>query len=81
MHQDDLTTECAFDSQATVLTINSCTEFVGSPSIIHDRTPECHPSSLGMDVWMTSQLSIALIHNLRGSLMRFLFFDILCMGV
>ena len=33
----------------TVPTFNSCTKFAGSPGIIHDRTPGCHPVSL---VWM-----------------------------
>ena len=29
----------------TVLTFNSCTKCVGSPDIIHDRTPDCYPVS------------------------------------
>ena len=33
---------------------------------LHTRLP---PSFLGMDVWMTSQLNVAMIRKLRGSLM------------
>ena len=45
----------------------------------HTRLP---PSYLGMNAWMTSQLKVALIHKLRGSLMCLAyFFDMLFMGV
>ena len=30
-------------TRGTLLTFNSCTKSVGSPCIIHDRTPKCHP--------------------------------------
>ena len=33
----------------TVPTFNSCTKFAGSPGIIHDHMPDCHPLSW---VWM-----------------------------
>ena len=33
----------------TVPIFNSCTKWVDSPGIIHDRTPDCHPDSW---VWM-----------------------------
>ena len=44
-------------------TFNSCTK---CPGIIHERTPDCHPVSWA---WMTSQLNLALIRKLLGSLM------------
>ena len=53
----------------TVPNFNSCTKCVGSPGRIHDRTPECSPIFLGMDVYMTSQLILALIRKLRVSSM------------
>ena len=37
----------------------------------HARLP---PSFLGMNVWMTSQLSVALIHKIRGSFVCFAYF-------
>ena len=52
---------------ATVPTFNSCTKCVGSSGRIHDRTPDCPPIFLCMDVYMTSQLILALIRNLRVS--------------
>ena len=40
------------------------------------------PSFLGMDAWMTSQLNVALIRKLRGSLMCLVYvFDMLCRGI
>ena len=33
----------AFWSYSTVPTFDSCTECLGSPCLIHDRTPDCHP--------------------------------------
>ena len=47
-------------------TFDSCTKCVGCPGIIHDRTPDCHPVSWA---WMTSQVNVAWICMLRGSLM------------
>ena len=41
----DFTTERSFDLLATVPAFNSCTECRGRPSIIHSRTPDCHPVS------------------------------------
>ena len=62
-------TQCAFQVLygATVPTFNSCTKCVGSPGRIHDRTPDCPPIFLGMDVYMTSQSILALIRKLRVS--------------
>ena len=37
----------------TVPTFNSCTKCVSIPAMIHDNTPNCWPSFLGMDVWIT----------------------------
>ena len=57
---------------------NSCTKCVGSPGIIHNRIPGhgCDHRSL------TSQLNIALIRILFGSLTCLAyFFDMLSMGV
>ena len=31
------------DVLGTVPTSNSCTKCMGSPGMIHDRTPDCHP--------------------------------------
>ena len=55
----------------TVQALNSCTKYSGSLGIKHDRIPHCHPGS-----WagMTSQLNVALIRKLRGSLMRLDYF-------
>ena len=48
--------------QAAMPAFNSGTKCVGSP-------PDCHPDCfLAMDAWMTSQLSVALIRKLCGSL-------------
>ena len=58
----------------TVPTLNSCTKCVGSLGRIHDRTPDCPPISLGMVVYMTSQLILALIRKLRVSSMRLAYF-------
>ena len=45
----------------------------------HDRMPT---SFLGMDAWMTSQLDVAFIRKLHGSLISLAdFFDLLFMGV
>ena len=54
----------------TVQTFNSCTKCVDSPSIIHNRTPDCKPSFLVMDSRTTLQHNVTLIHKLRGSFMR-----------
>ena len=54
---------------------NSYIKCLGIPGIIHDRTPDHHQC-------MTSQLNVALLHKLRGSLMFVAhYFDILSMGV
>ena len=58
----------------TVPTFNSCTKCVGRPGRIHDRTPECSPIFFGMDVYMTSQLILALIRKLRVSSMYLAYF-------
>ena len=55
--------------RTTVMMLNSCTRCMGSPGIIHDCMPNLPPSYVGMDAWMTSQLNVALIHKLHGSLM------------
>ena len=39
---------------------------MGRPSMIHDRTPDCHPV---LWAWMTSQVNVTLIRKLSGSLM------------
>ena len=41
----------------------------------HNTQPQAQlsPSFLGMDAWKTSQLNIALIHRLGGSLLRLAF--------
>ena len=63
----------------TMPAFNSCTKCVGSPGIIHDRTPDDPPVSWA---WMTSQLNVALIRKPRGSLMCLAdFSDMLSMGV
>ena len=54
----------------TVPTFNSCTKCVGSPGIIHDRTPDYHPVSWAwMNGWPHDRTNVALIRKLRGSLM------------
>ena len=55
----------------TVPIFYSCTKCVGSPGIMHDRMPDCHPASWA---WMTSQLNVALICKLPGSLMCLAYF-------
>ena len=65
------------DTHLLVITgpvVNSYTKFVGSPEILHDHAPDCHPSFMGMDAWMTPQLNIALIRKLRGTLMCLAYF-------
>ena len=47
----------------TVPTFNSCTKYVGSPAIVHERTPDCHPVACA---WMTLQLNVPMIRKLRG---------------
>ena len=54
---------------ATVPTFNSCTKCAANPGIIHNRTPDCNPFFWILMPLMTSQLNVALIHKLRGSLM------------
>ena len=56
-------------SLPTVPTFNSCTKCVASPGIIHVRTPNCIPFSWVLMPLKTSQLHVALIHKLRGSLL------------
>ena len=63
--------------RATVPTFNSCSKCTGSMVIIHDCMPDCH-SFLGMDAWMTSQMKVALIRNVRGSLMCLAYFFLTC---
>ena len=63
-------------------TFNPYTKCVGGPGMIYDHPPDCNPSCLGMDAWMTSQLKVAFIRKLRGSLMWLdYFFDTLSLGV
>ena len=54
----------------TVLTFDSCTKCahrqLGYNTRPHARLP---PSCLGMVAWMTSQLNVALIHQLRGPIL------------
>ena len=59
---------------AIVPTFISCTECVGSPGIMNDRTPDCHP--------VFQDMNIALNCKLRWSLMCLVYFsDMLSMGV
>ena len=51
----------AFAVIPTMQTFNSCTKCVGSPGIIHDRTPDCHPISWA---YISLQLNVALIRKL-----------------
>ena len=57
---------CEVTTERTVPTLNSCTKCVGNPCIIHDRFP---PSVMGTDACITSQLKVALIRIMRGSLL------------
>ena len=49
-----------------VPTFNSCTKCVGSPGILHDRTPDWHPSSW---TWITSKLNVDVIESYVEALM------------
>ena len=53
----------------TVSTFNSCTECAGSSAMLNDRMPNFYPVFLGMDVWMTLWMNVALIRKLHVSLM------------
>ena len=54
---------------ATVPTFNSCTKWLGNPG--HNTQPHAQlpPSFLVTDAWMISQLNVALIGKLHGSLL------------
>ena len=66
----------------TVPAFNSCTICMASTGIIHDRTPYYHPVSWARMRQLTSQLNVALIRKLRGSLVCLAyFFDMLSMDV
>ena len=65
----------SFSIPSTVTALNSCTKCVGSRGIIDGRTPDCQRRPL------TSQLNVALIRMLRGSLMCLAYFvDMLFIG-
>ena len=66
-------------SAVAVPTLNFCTKCWGSPELIHDPKPDCHPVSVAL---MPPELKVALIRKLRGSLMCLVYcFDMLSMGV
>ena len=50
-------------------TFISCTKSLGRLGIINNHTSRLPPIFLAMDAWMTSQLNVALICKLSGSLM------------
>ena len=62
------------DINHTVPTFSSCTKCLGSPGIIHDRTLGWQPVSFSWMLKMTSQLNIALLCKLDGSLMYLAYF-------
>ena len=69
-------------SNCTVPTFNSCFKGVGSPGIIHDRTPDCHTVSwVWMHGWhLTTERSFDLQAMWVIGVLR-LYFDMLSMGV
>ena len=73
---------CAFRAGRTITvpTIYSCTKCVRRPGMIHDCTLDSHQVPW---TWMiSSQLNVALIRKLRGSLMYLAYlFDMLNIGV
>ena len=54
---------------------SNCTECGGSPYVIHDCLPDSQPMLLCMDAWIISQLNVASIRKLRGSLMWLVYFS------
>ena len=64
---------------STVPTFYSCTKCVGSPSIVHDRTSDCHQIILAMRAVKTERnfdLQATWVIDVPG-----LFFDMFSMGV
>ena len=63
-------------------TFNSCTKYVGSPDMVHDRTPDCHPvfghgciddltterSFDSQATWVIDELFLFYLHAIHGRL-------------
>ena len=69
--------------KSTVPISNTCTKCMGSPGIINDPTSDYYATQfLAIGAWITSQMNVALIRKLRGSLMSSpYFFEMLSMSV